>query len=159
MSLSGKELLEDDILSKRFIYLTDKKNRIINEIRHCKEHQINLDKILKDTNKELNETLDNIIENEVRERVRIVEEINLLSEDEVKIITRKMDKCDYSSYGLPRFQDLERICKRVIKIKKIYPMWVLIDLDLTGQQDSLPPATYYRYHYKDENGFNFTLQR
>ena len=51
MSLSGKELLEDDILSKRFIYLTDKKNRIINEIRHCKEHQINLDKILKDTNK------------------------------------------------------------------------------------------------------------
>ena len=56
--------------------------------------------------------------------------IKLISDDELLIITTKMDRRDYRKHGnYPRFIDLERICKEVIKIKSKYPDWKLKNLN------------------------------
>lgn len=124
------------------------------------------DSQLKDIEKDLK-----IIINEIKRRKDIEEMKNiigtdissiggfeLLSEDELSIISTKMDKTDYRKYGnYPRYLDLERICKEVINIKKKYPKWTLTSLARGGQYDTLPPHTFYRYEYKDEYGCHFNL--
>lgn len=80
-----------------------------------------------------------------------IEGFELLSEDELSVITTNMDRTDYRKYGVPiRFYDLERICREVINIKKKYPKWILTKLARAGQYDTLPPDKFYRYEYKDE---------
>ena len=82
-----------------------------------------------------------------------------LTPDELLIITKNMDKTDYRKYGatFPRFYDLERICKEVIELKQKYITWTLKGLKRGGQYDTMPPQTFYRYIYKDDNGFYFTI--
>lgn len=121
---------------------------------------------LKDIEKDLK-----IIINEIKRRKEIeeakniigtdissIEGFELLSEDELSVITTNMDRTDYRKHGVPiRFYDLERICKEVINIKKKYPKWTLTSLARGGQYDTLPPHTFYRYEYKDEYGCHFNL--
>ena len=82
-----------------------------------------------------------------------------LTPDELLIITKNMDKTDYRNYGatFPRFFDFERICKEVIELKQKYTTWTLKGLKRGGQYDTMPPQTFYRYSYKDDNGFYFTI--
>jgi hypothetical protein len=48
-----------------------------------------------------------------------IEGFELLSEDELSVITTNMDRTDYRKYGVPiRFYNLKRICREVINIKK-----------------------------------------
>ena len=85
-----------------------------------------------------------------------IEGLELLREDDLSIIIKKMDRTDYGS-RYPRLRDLERICKEVIRMKKQYPKWTLINLSNGGQQDSIPPYIFYRYEYKDECGNCFDI--
>lgn len=88
-----------------------------------------------------------------------IEYFELLSEDELSVITKKMDTTNYIPYRvLIRFQDLERICREVIEIKKQYPRWILTDLARIGEYDILPPQVFYRYEYKDEYGSYFAIE-
>lgn len=94
--------------------------------------------------------------NEINGDIKKIEGFGMLSENELSIITKNMDRTDYRKFGdYPRFYDLERICKEVIKMKTRYPKWTLEDLGRGGQYDTLPPHTFYRYEYKDEFGNYF----
>lgn len=94
----------------------------------------------------------------IGENIKNIEGFTLLSDDELSIITTKMDRTDYRNNGqYPRFLDLERICKKVIDMKKRYPKWSLIDLNRGGQYDTLPPHTFYKYEYTDEYGCHFNI--
>lgn len=96
--------------------------------------------------------------NIINENIKNIEGFTLLSEDELSIITKGMDRTDYRKHGqYPRFLDLERICKEVINMKQKYPKWKLTSLARGGQYDTLPPHTFYRYEYKDEYGYHFNL--
>lgn len=95
--------------------------------------------------------------NKISEDIKNIEGFELLRECELSIITTKMDITDYRKYGrYPRYLDLERICKEVIDMKKKYPKWTLASLSKRGQVDTLPPHTFYKYEYKDENNHLFS---
>ena len=90
--------------------------------------------------------------------ISAIEGFELLGEDELSIITKKMDRTDYRKHKIcPRFYDFERICKEVIQIKQRYPKWKLTGVSRGGQVDTLPPYTHYRYEYKDEYGSHFDI--
>ena len=117
---------------KKMKSCTDKKTELSKEIN-------NLKKIME---------MENILES-----VQELEGLNSLSQNELTTITKGMDKTDYRKYGkCPRFLDLERLLKEVIEFKKLYPGWLLEDLVNTGQYDTLPPQTFYRYTYKTPQG-------
>ena len=64
-----------------------------------------------------------------------------------------MNKTDYRKHGdYPRFYDLETLIKHVIEFKKQYPGWVLESVEKTGQYDTLPPQTFYKFTYKTPLG-------
>lgn len=127
--------------------------------RKLEKDVINIDKNLKIILNEIKihkdmEELNNIINEDIKK----IDGFDLLSEDEMIIITSKMDKTDYRKYGvLVRFIDLERICKEVIEIKKTYPKWTLTNLESGTQQDTMPPDIFYKYEYKDEYGRYFDI--
>lgn len=163
LDLSGKTAEELDSIKKK---LTEQKTNVISErrkaiqITHVCDRQLrNIDKdlaiILKETKRREDfEEAKNII----GEDIKSIEGFELLSEDELSIITKNMDRTDYRKHGqYPRFLDLERICKEVIAMKKRYPKWSLTSLARGGQYDTLPPHTFYRYEYKDEYGSHFNL--
>ena len=163
LDLSGKTAEELDSIKKK---LTEQKTTVSSErrkavkIAHVCDRQLrNIDKdlaiILKETKcREDIEESKNII----NEDIRNIDGFTLLSEDELSIITKNMDRTDYRKHGqYPRFLDLDRICKEVIAMKKRYPKWSLTDLDRGGQYDTLPPHTFYKYGYKDEEGCYFDI--
>jgi len=127
--------------------------------RKLEKDVINIDKNLKIILNEIKihkemEELNNIINEDIKK----IDGFDLLSEDEMIIITSKMDKTDYRKYGVQvRFIDLERICKEVIEIKKSYPKWTLTNLESGTQQDTMPPHIFYKYEYKDEYGRYFDI--
>jgi len=136
--------------------------------------RVKVSKILRSLDKDLNDIDINIriVSNEIKRReelddtkniineeIKNIEGFNLLGEDELLIITTKMDKTDYKKYGsYPRFIDLERICKEVIELKKRYPKWILINLSPGTQDDTMPPKTFYKYKYKDEYNQYFDIE-
>ena len=85
------------------------------------------------------------------EYITSIEGIDLLSDEEISIITAKIDKTDYRKHGsYPRFIDLERICKEVIHIKKRYPTWTLTNVSRgAGELGIFPPHIFYKYEYKE----------
>ena len=98
--------------------------------------------------------------NIIGQDIKNIEDFELLSEDELSIITKNMDRTDYRKHGVSiRFYDFERICREVIAMKKKYPKWTLIDLSrgVGVQYDTLPPHIFYSYEYKDEEGLYFKL--
>ena len=160
---SGKTSEELDSIKKE---LTEQKTNVSSErrkaiqIAHVCDRQLrNIDKdlaiILKETKRREDiEEAKNII----NEDIKNIEGFALLSEDELSIITRKMERTDYRKHGnYPRYLDLERICNEVIAMKKHYPKWSLINLERGGQYDTLPPHTFYKYGYKDEEGCYFDI--
>lgn len=161
--LSGKSSQELDSIRTE---LNEKKKNIVQERIKVNKSLRLYDSQLKDIERDLK-----IIDREVKRRQDIEEAKNiicsdiwsivgfeLLSEDELSIITTNMDRTDYRKHGVGiRFYDLDRICREVINIKQKYPKWTLTSLARGGQYDTLPPHTFYRYEYKDEDGCYFNL--
>ena len=156
--------------SEELASLTNQLNTQLNDL---KNKRLELNKMRREADKDFDEKTAKLkqIINEIKRRedleeakniigtdISSIEGFELLSEDELSVITTKMDRTDYRKYGkYPRYLDLERICKEVINIKKKYPKWTLTSLARGGQYDTLPPHTFYRYEYKDEHGCNFNL--
>ena len=92
----------------------------------------------------------------IGEKEKNIDGFDLLSEDELSIIAKNMNKTDYRKHGkYPRWLDLEKIIKTVVEMKKRYPNFTLSNLDIGGQIDSLPPQTFYRYEFTDEYDCRF----
>lgn len=161
--LSGKT--NEELTSLR-TELDEKQTSIGNQVSELRKALRFLDKEIKeiDTNKKIilkeikrREDIEEA-KNVINEDIRSIEGFEMLSEDELSIITKNMDRTDYRKYGnCPRFYDLERICKEVIQMKTRYPKWTLKDLSRGGQYDTLPPQIFYRYEYKDEFGNYFKI--
>ena len=87
----------------------------------------------------------------ITEDIRSIAGFDTLSENELLIISTKMDRTDYRKYGeYPRWLDLRKIVETVIDMKQRYPKWILSNLSRGGQLDTLPPETFYTYEFKDE---------
>ena len=86
----------------------------------------------------------------IGEKEKNIVGFNLLTEDELSVIAKNMNKTDYRKYGAPRWLDLENIIKTVIEMKNSYPKFTLTNLDIGGQIDTLPPKTFYRYEFTDD---------
>jgi len=101
----------------------------------------------------------NNINNIIGEKEKKLEGFNLLTENELEIIIKNMDKNDYRKFGnYPRWLDLERIIKSIIDIKNIYPNWILTNLSSDLQYETIPPQTFYNYEYKDGNNKYFNIR-
>ena len=106
--------------------------------------------------------LEEIIETEnVFETVKDVEGFDTLLQEELVAISNGIDKTDYSKMDLvrarskesiPRFYDLKTIVRDVIELKKQYPGWILDSVRKTGQYDTLPPQSFYKFTYKTPLG-------
>lgn len=124
----------------------------------CDKNCVEIKKHIKNISVEVKRRQDIEEAKNISENIKKMEGFELLSEDELSIISSKMDKTDYRKYGnYPRYLDLERICGEVINMKKKYPKWTLSELSRRGQYDTLPPTTFYKYEYKDEYGCHFNL--
>jgi hypothetical protein len=87
----------------------------------------------------------------INDKIKSIDDFELLSEREIAVITTKMDKTDYRHYGkYPRWLDLERIIKEIIDIKKRYPAWTLKKMAKEGEDYAIPPKNVYIYEFTDE---------
>lgn len=153
-----KKTTDELILIKK--ELSKEKMNVNNEIKKHNREIENYQSILKRINVKIALVEKKLQDYKLNEEIKIflnsksnIEGIELLNENELLIITDKMDKKDYGQYGnYPRFHDFGRICESVIKMKNKYPNWVLKAMSLQGQEDSLPPRIFYNYMYEDENG-------
>lgn len=104
--------------------------------------------------------LENLVETEnMFEEVKDVEGFVTLSQSELVAISNGMDKTDYRQYGkYPRWLDLERLVKKVIEFKKLYPGWILEEVEKRGQYDCLPPTSFYKFTYNTPHGHSMTIQ-
>lgn len=114
---------------------------------------------LKENSKNIKIVLDEIkrresleeAKNIISEDIKNIDNFSFLNEEELIIITKKMDKTDYRKYGnYPRWLDLEKIIKYVIGMKKYYPNWTLENMSKRGQIDTMPPESFYNYVFKDQ---------
>lgn len=146
-------------LNKERTIIGDERAKVNKTLRLCDSKLKEIDNNLKIINREVKRRQDiEEAKNIIGEDISSIEGFELLSEDELSIITTNMDRTDYRNHGVPiRFYDLERICREVINMKKKYPKWTLTSLARGGQYDTLPPHTFYRYEYKDEYGSHFNL--
>lgn len=106
--------------------------------------------------------LEDIIESEdIYANVLWIEAFESLSQQEIVAISTGMDQTDYrkidlvrarSDKEIPRWIDLERLVKEVIEFKKLYPGWILERIQKTGQYDTLPPKSFYKFTYKSPQG-------
>lgn len=133
------------------------------KLKEHKSEKVKLLQIIRGIDKEIasnNLSLTEIFTEQIRrkeiEDIKSIEKYELLSEDEMIIIHKNMNK----TYGVTdRFVDLERICKEVIDIKNIYPKWKLINLKIYQQEDLLLPYSHYNYEYKDATGNSFEIRK
>lgn len=164
LNLSGKTTEElvsiQKELHEKKLNIGSERVKINKTLRLCDIQLKDIDKNLQTISNEIKrrediEESNNIIIKNIKTIRGFVES---LSEEELSIITTKMDKTDYRKYGeYPRYLDLERICNEVIDMKKKYPNWTLTNLANGGQYDTMPPQTFYKYEYKDEHGNYFNL--
>jgi hypothetical protein len=61
----------------------------------------------------------------IGEKEKNIDGFNLLSEDELSVIAKNMNKTDYRKYGAPRWLDLENIIKTVVEMKNSYPKFYI----------------------------------
>jgi len=107
----------------------------------------------RDIKKEIKRLEDLVEKENVFETVKDVEGFETLSPSELDAISNGMDKTDYRIYGnYPRWIDLERLVKEVIEFKKHYPGWVLDRVNKSGQYDTLPPQSFYKFTYNTPHG-------
>jgi hypothetical protein len=103
--------------------------------------------------------LEHIIESStIFASVNTIDGFETLLKDELFAISNGIDKTDYRKYGAnyPRWFDLERIVKDVIKCKTQYPGWILETISKKGQLYTLPPQSCYKFTYKTPQGDNMS---
>ena len=152
-------------LNALIISLNEKKKTIKREKEIARNTMYIIEKELSDVEDNLNRILrefkrrEDISESKtmIGEKEKNIDGFNLLSEDELSVIAKNMNKTDYRKYGVnyPRWLDLETIIKTVVEMKKRYPKFTLTNLDIGGQIDVLPPQTFYRYEFTDEYDCTF----
>jgi hypothetical protein len=91
--------------------------------------------------------------------VKDVEDINMLTHDELKAISKGMDKTNYNNNYInnPRWIDLTRLLTEIIKFKKQYPEWILENIEMTGRKETFPPKNFYKFTYKTPHGHHFNI--
>jgi len=138
--------------SKKKEFLEEEKIKLVKVTRDNEKEQKKIDDYIKFIFIEISNRKK--IEDEksmITEDIMSIEGYNILSENELSIIKKQMDRRDYSKYGkYPRWIDLERIISFVINIKKQYPNWILTALSSGCQHGSMPPQTFYNYEFRDE---------
>jgi hypothetical protein len=98
--------------------------------------------------------LNQIIEmNSIIEKLPEIEGIETLSNDERLVIIFGVGKQECKRY----INTLETILLYVIKIKTLYPGWILHSLTKTSQYETNPPKKFYKYTYKTPHGREVTL--
>jgi len=116
-----------------------------------KEHSL-ADKI-ESNNKQIKKYKDLINVNNMFKQLESMENFKILNGDELIAISNGIDKNDYTKYGTERFHDLDQVINQVISIKTKYSDWVLDELTIQGQYDTLPPKNFYKYIFKTPNGY------
>ena len=114
------------------------------------------DNTLRSLTKEIKK-MEQIIESEdVFESVKNIEGFDSLTKNDLFIISKGMDKTNYSDNKIvqdcPRWIDLERLVKEVIHFKSIYPDWILENIIMTGHYDAMPRRNFYKFTYKTPTG-------
>lgn len=156
IDFSGKSLDELLVLQKELKektrFLTTERIKAVKIVRDIEKDLKKIDDNLKIILKEIqrHEAIDEA-KNMISEDIKGIEHFSLLTGDELLMIMKKMDRTDYRKYGdYPRWLDLEKICKEVIEMKKRYPNWILMDLEKSGQTNTMPPQSSYYYKFNDE---------
>lgn len=124
------------------------------KMRSCESKKKNLTREIK--------KLQDIIESEdIYANVLWIEGFEMISQVELVAISTGMDQTNYrdmelvrisNNKNIPRYIDLERLVKEVIEFKKQYPGWILERIQKTGQYDTLPPQSFYKFTYKSPHG-------
>ena len=99
--------------------------------------------------------LERIIESStIFDSVNSIDGFETLLKNELLAISNGMDKTDYRKYetNYPRWFDLERLVKNVIKCKTQYPGWILETISIKRQLHTCPPNTVYKFTYKTPQG-------
>ena len=138
-------------------------NQIINEKRELQKKENNIRNKIKEITKKIQELeeitfersnnhssvlADILLTENMGNSISPINGFELLTQSELAIIFKGMDKADYRKYGnYPRFIDMEQIVKTLIKTKKKYSGWVLYNLNKKGQIDIMPPDNFYEYTF------------
>ena len=141
--------LEDEIAQIKI-----EANKLRKEYKEIQKKIVLSDRQINQKNREIKE-LDRIIETEnVFNSVHDIDGFDILDTNELIAISNGMDRTDYTKYGstIPRWIDLEKLVKEVIKFKKHYEGFVLDKIVKNGQVDTLPPENIYRFTYKTPYG-------
>ena len=149
------EMVQIEIDYKRF----NKEYTVLGKkIRLCESRKKDISNRVKE--------LENIISaEEIYGNVLCIEGCELLSQNELVIITNGMDKTDYRSYSdrkygdCPRWFDLERLVKEVSEFKKLYKGYILEKIIKSGKYDTLPPDNFYKFTYKTPYGHYLTYDK
>ena len=134
---------EEKQLYKQIRELQKLKNLQAASLKTCEKRMIEIQNILFTQNIFNEETMSKFTD------------FHLLSANDIKQISKGLDKTDYTKYGKPRIMDLENVVNFILRIKKLYPTWNLDLLQKTGQQDSLPPKNIYEYTFITPEGDHF----
>ena len=143
-------LMENDKNLLKSQIITDRKRDALIE-----ESKMNRGRILKNSkdidlvSKELKYRDELKVENELIN----IENMKLLTVDEINIIKRNTNRQDFRKMvGVEkRFVDLEKVYKTVIQIKQQYPNWVLKNLYRKSYSSYEPPSSIYEYVFNDVN--------
>lgn len=133
-------------------------SQIINEKRELQKKENNIRNKIKEITKKIQELEDILLTENIENSISSINGFELLTQSELAIIYKGMDKTDYRKYGnYPRFIDMEKIIKTLIKTKKKYSGWVLYNLNKRGQIDIMPPDNFYEYTFITPDNVYFSM--
>ena len=149
--LEAKNAIEK--LREEFATVESELINLSKEWRIINTKRIDFESIRKDLIKQIKH-LETIFESEnMFETVDNIEGFDTLLQEELVEISTGMDRRDYRNGGdYPRWNDLERLVKETIEIKKQYPGWILKGINNIGQYDTFPPQTLYKSIYQTPQG-------
>ena len=139
-------------INAKIAELTIENDKIHSEIWLLKKRQHAIRDQTYDLKKEIAQIQSTEFNTLVYEFASIIDGYNLLTSDEIIIITNNMDKVDYTKFEKPRWLDLEKIIKNIASVKTIYTDWKLISLTKTEQYNVFPPENLYAYQFIDSHG-------
>jgi len=160
-SLRAKiDTLNSDISEIQLIVnpLKSEKVQLMNKIKILETDIKNYDNLIANKKKEIVNATNLLLIESAYDEVKQIKNIELLSEAELIIITKNMDKTDYTKRGsYPRFIDLDRLINEVITIKTKYPGFILDNIRKRGQLDTMPPENYYDFTFVTPHNDYFTI--
>jgi hypothetical protein len=89
------------------------------------------------------------------DRIKSKNGFGLLTQNELMVIIKGIDKTDYNKYKRYRFSDVDRIVDNILQVKLPYPSWELKQLKKCGMIDSMSPYCY-EMDFKTPEGLIFS---